>query len=159
MVTRVPMTVGGAEKLRAELEHLKRVERPRISKAIAEAREHGDLRENAEYHAAREQQSFAERRINDIESKLSVAQIIDVTAIPATGKVIFGATVAILNLETDETLRYQIVGEDEASVKENRISVTSPMSRSLVGKEIGDVVSVRTPAGPVDYEIVDVLHL
>jgi transcription elongation factor GreA len=159
MVTRVPMTVGGAEKLRAELEHLKRVERPRISKAIAEAREHGDLRENAEYHAAREQQSFAEGRINDIESKLSVAQIIDVTAIPATGKVIFGATVAILNLETDETLRYQIVGEDEASVKENRISVTSPMSRSLVGKEIGDVVSVRTPAGPVDYEIVDVLHL
>jgi transcription elongation factor GreA len=159
MVTRVPMTVGGAEKLRAELEHLKRVERPRISKAIAEAREHGDLRENAEYHAAREQQSFAEGRINDIESKLSAAQIIDVTAIPATGKVIFGATVAILNLETDETLRYQIVGEDEASVKENRISVTSPMSRSLVGKEIGDVVSVRTPAGPVDYEIVDVLHL
>ncbi len=159
MVTRVPMTVGGAEKLRAELEHLKRVERPRISKAIAEAREHGDLRENAEYHAAREQQSFAEGRINDIESKLSVAQIIDVTASPATGKVIFGATVAILNLETDETLRYQIVGEDEASVKENRISVTSPMSRSLVGKEIGDVVSVRTPAGPVDYEIVDVLHL
>jgi transcription elongation factor GreA len=153
------MTVGGAEKLRAELEHLKRVERPRISKAIAEAREHGDLRENAEYHAAREQQSFAEGRINDIESKLSAAQIIDVTAIPATGKVIFGATVAILNLETDETLRYQIVGEDEASVKENRISVTSPMSRSLVGKEIGDVVSVRTPAGPVDYEIVDVLHL
>jgi transcription elongation factor GreA len=159
MVTRVPMTVGGAEKLRAELEHLKRVERPRISKAIAEAREHGDLRENAEYHAAREQQSFAEGRINDIESKLSAAQIIDVTAIPATGKVIFGATVAILSLETDDTLRYQIVGEDEASVKENRISVTSPMARSLVGKEIGDVVSVRTPAGPVDYEIVDVLHL
>ncbi len=159
MVTRVPMTVGGAEKLRAELEHLKRVERPRISKAIAEAREHGDLRENAEYHAAREQQSFAEGRISDIESKLSAAQIIDVTAIPATGKVIFGATVAILNLETDETLRYQIVGEDEASVRENRISVTSPMARSLVGKEIGDVVSVRTPAGAVDYEIVDVLHV
>jgi len=159
MVTRVPMTVGGAEKLRAELEHLKRVERPRISKAIAEAREHGDLRENAEYHAAREQQSFAEGRISDIESKLSAAQIIDVPAIPATGKVIFGATVAILNLETDETLRYQIVGEDEASVRENRISVTSPMARSLVGKEVGDVVSVRTPGGAVDYEIVDVLHI
>ena len=159
MVTRVPMTVGGAEKLRAELEHLKRVERPRISKAIAEAREHGDLRENAEYHAAREQQSFAEGRISDIESKLSAAQIIDVTAIAATGKVIFGATVAILNLETDETLRYQIVGEDEASVRENRISVTSPMARSLVGKEVGDVVSVRTPGGAVDYEIVDVLHI
>jgi len=159
MVTRVPMTVGGAEKLRAELEHLKRVERPRISKAIAEDREHGDLRENAEYHAAREQQSFAEGRINDIESKLSAAQVIDVTSIAATGKVIFGATVAILNLETDETLRYQIVGEDEASVRENRISVTSPIARSLVGKDIGDVVSVRTPAGPVDYEIVDVLHI
>lgn len=159
MVTRVPMTVAGAEKLRAELEHLKRVERPRISKAIAEAREHGDLRENAEYHAAREQQSFSEGRITDIESKLSAAQIIDVTAIPATGKVIFGATVAILNLETDETVRYQIVGEDEASVKENRISVTSPMARSLVGKEVGDVVTVRTPAGATEYEIVDVLHI
>ena len=159
MVTRVPMTVTGADKLRAELEHLKRVERPRISKAIAEAREHGDLRENAEYHAAREQQSFAEGRITDIESKLSAAQIIDVTAIPATGKVIFGATVAILNLETDETVRYQIVGEDEASVKENRISVTSPMARSLVGKEVGDVVTVRTPAGATEYEIVDVLHI
>lgn len=159
MVTRVPMTVTGAEKLRAELEHLKRVERPRISKAIAEAREHGDLRENAEYHAAREQQSFAEGRITDIESKLSAAQIIDVTTIPATGKVIFGATVAILNLETDETVRYQIVGEDEASVKENRISVTSPMARSLVGKEVGDVVTVRTPAGAAEYEIVDVLHI
>jgi transcription elongation factor GreA len=153
------MTVVGAEKLRAELEHLKRVERPRISKAIAEAREHGDLRENAEYHAAREQQSFAEGRITDIESKLSAAQIIDVTTIPATGKVIFGATVAILNLETDETVRYQIVGEDEASVKENRISVTSPMARSLVGKEVGDVVTVRTPAGATEYEIVDVLHI
>ena len=153
------MTVTGADKLRAELEHLKRVERPRISKAIAEAREHGDLRENAEYHAAREQQSFAEGRITDIESKLSAAQIIDVTAIPATGKVIFGATVAILNLETDETVRYQIVGEDEASVKENRISVTSPMARSLVGKEVGDVVTVRTPAGATEYEIVDVLHI
>ncbi len=138
---------------------LKRVERPRISKAIAEAREHGDLRENAEYHAAREQQSFAEGRITDIESKLSVAQIIDVTTITATGKVIFGATVAILNLETDETVRYQIVGEDEASVKENRISVTSPMARSLVGKEVGDVVTVRTPAGATEYEIVDVLHI
>lgn len=159
MVTRVPMTVAGAEKLRAELEHLKRIERPRISKAIAEAREHGDLRENAEYHAAREQQSFAEGRITDIESKLSAAQIIDVIAIPATGKVIFGSTVAILNLETDETVRYQIVGEDEASVKENRISVTSPMARSLVGKEVGDVVTVRTPAGATEYEIVDVLHI
>ena len=155
----IPMTPAGHKRLKEELQQLKSVERPKVIQEVATAREHGDLRENAEYHAAREQQSFAEGRINDIESKLSVAQIIDVTAIPATGKVIFGATVAILNLETDETLRYQIVGEDEASVKENRISVTSPMSRSLVGKEIGDVVSVRTPAGPVDYEIVDVLHL
>lgn len=159
MVTRVPMTVAGAERLREEVEHLKRVERPRISKAIAEAREHGDLRENAEYHAAREQQSFVEGRIKDIEGKLSAAQIIDVTAIPAGDKVIFGATVEILNLETDETLRYQIVGEDEASVKENKISVTSPMARSLVGKEVGDVVVVRTPGGDTEYEIVQVLHI
>jgi transcription elongation factor GreA len=153
------MTVAGADKLRVELEHLKRVERPRISRAIAEAREHGDLRENAEYHAAREQQSFVEGRINDIESKLAAAQVIDITAIRPTGKVIFGATAVIINLETDERITYQIVGEDEASVKENRISVTSPMARSLVGKEIGDVVMVRTPAGEIEYEIVDVQHL
>ena len=158
MVTRVPMTVAGAERLREEVEHLKRVERPRISKAIAEAREHGDLKENAEYHAAREQQGFIEGRISDIEAKLSAAQVIDITKIPQTGKVIFGVTVAILNLETDETLRYQIVGEDEASVKENRISVTSPLARSLIGKEEGDVVVVRTPAGDAEYEIVSVLH-
>jgi transcription elongation factor GreA len=153
------MTVAGAEKLRIELEHLKRVERPRISRAIAEAREHGDLRENAEYHAAREQQSFVEGRISDIESKLAAAQVIDIAAIRPTGKVIFGATAVIINLETDERITYQIVGEDEASVKENRISVTSPMARSLVGKEIGDVVMVRTPAGEMEYEIVDVQHL
>jgi transcription elongation factor GreA len=159
MVTRVPMTVAGAEKLRAELENLKRVERPRISKAIAEARAHGDLKENAEYHAAREQQSFVEGRISDIESKLSAAQIIDITAIKPSGKVIFGSTVEILDLATDATIRYQIVGEDEASVKENRISVTSPMARSLVGKEVGDVVTVKTPGGEVEYEISEVLHL
>jgi len=159
MVTRVPMTGAGAERLREEVEHLKRVERPRISKAIAEAREHGDLRENAEYHAAREQQSFVEGRISDIESKLSAAQIIDIAAIPPGDKVIFGATVEILNLETEETMRYQIVGEDEASVKENKISVTSPMARSLVGKEVGDVVVVRTPGGDTEYEIVEVLHI
>jgi transcription elongation factor GreA len=159
MVTRVPMTVTGAERLREEVEHLKRVERPRISKAIAEAREHGDLRENAEYHAAREQQSFVEGRISDIESKLSAAQVIDITAITPGDKVIFGATVEILNIETDETLRYQIVGEDEASVKESKISVTSPMARSLVGKEVGDVVVVRTPGGDTEYEIVRVLHV
>jgi transcription elongation factor GreA len=159
MVARVPMTVNGAERLREELEHLKRVERPRISKAIAEAREHGDLKENAEYHAAREQQSFAEGRINDIEAKLSAAQIIDVTTIAATGKVIFGTTVRILNVETEETVTYQIVGEDEASVRDNRISVTSPMARALVGKSVGDVVVVRTPSGDAEYEIEEVLHL
>jgi transcription elongation factor GreA len=159
MVTRVPMTVAGAERLREEVEQLKRVERPRISKAIAEARAHGDLKENAEYHAAREQQSFVEGRISDIESKLSAAQIIDITKIPAGDRVIFGVTVAILNLETDETLRYQIVGEDEASVKENKISVTSPIARSLIGKEVGDVVVVRTPGGDAEYEIVSVLHV
>ncbi|HMV72572.1 MAG TPA: transcription elongation factor GreA [Pseudomonadales bacterium] len=133
--------------------------RPRISKAIAEAREHGDLKENAEYHAAREQQGFVEARINDIESKLAGAQIIDVTKIPETGRVIFGATVAILNLETNDTLRYRIVGEDEASVRDNKISVTSPLARSLIGKEIGDVVVVRTPGGDTEYEIVATQHL
>ena len=131
MVTRVPMTVQGEQKLREELDSLKRVERVRISKAIADAREHGDLRENAEYHAAREQQSFVEGRIYDIEAKLAGAQVIDVTAIPAGDKVIFGVTVDILNLETDDRLSYQIVGEDEASVKENKISVTSPLAGAM----------------------------
>lgn len=159
MAARVPMTVEGSERLREELDQLKRVERPRISKAIAEAREHGDLKENAEYHAAREQQGFVEARINDIESKLAGAQIIDVTKIPETGRVIFGATVAILNLETNDTLRYRIVGEDEASVRDNKISVTSPLARSLIGKEIGDVVMVRTPGGDTEYEIVATQHL
>ncbi len=159
MSARVPLTVQGADALREELDQLKRIERPRISKAIAEAREHGDLKENAEYHAAREQQGFTEARINDIEAKLAAAQVIDVTKIPESGRVIFGATVAILNLETDETLRYRIVGEDEASVKDNKVSVTSPLARSLIGKEIGDVVTVRTPGGDVEYEIVGTHHL
>jgi transcription elongation factor GreA len=153
------MTAQGAQRLRDELHRLKTVERPRITNAIAEARALGDLKENAEYHAAREQQSFTEGRIADIEGKLGSAEIIDVTAVNAQGRVVFGATVQLLNLSNDSEVTYRIVGEDEASVKENRISVTSPMARSLVGKEIGDVVSVRTPAGPVDYEIVDVLHL
>ena len=159
MSARVPLTVQGADALREELDQLKRIERPRISKAIAEACEHGDLKENAEYHAAREQQGFTEARINDIEAKLAAAQVIDVTKIPESGRVIFGATVAILNLETDETLRYRIVGEDEASVKDNKVSVTSPLARSLIGKEIGDVVTVRTPGGDVEYEIVGTHHL
>ena len=156
---RAPITAKGAQRLRAELENLKSVQRPAVINAISEARAHGDLKENAEYHAAREQQGFVEGRIKDIESKLSVAQIIDVTQLPATGKVIFGVTVAILNLETDDTLRYQIVGEDEASVKENRISITAPLARSRIGKEEGDVVVVRTPGGEAEYEIVSVLHI
>ena len=129
MSTKFPMTEQGAEKLRLELEDLKKVQRPRIVQAIAEAREHGDLKENAEYSAAREQQSFCEGRINEIEAKLSNAQIIDVTKIPHTGKVLFGTTVTIINLDTDLAMKYQIVGDDEADVKSNKISVNSPIAR------------------------------
>ncbi|UTA47031.1 transcription elongation factor GreA [Simiduia sp. 21SJ11W-1] len=157
-MTKYPMTVAGAEKLRAELEHLKKVERPRIVTAIAEAREHGDLKENAEYHAAREQQGFCEGRIQEIEAKLSNAQVIDISTIPEGDKVIFGTTVDILNLETDAIQTYKIVGEDEADVKANMISVTSPIARALIGKEVGDVALVRTPAGEVEYEIDAVYH-
>lgn len=157
-MTKYPMTVAGAEKLRLELENLKKVERPRIVAAIAEAREHGDLKENAEYHAAREQQGFCEGRIQEIEAKLSNAQIIDISKIPEGDKVIFGATVDIMNLETDAIQTYKIVGEDEADVKANMISVTSPIARALVGKEVGDIVVVRTPAGEVEYEIDAVYH-
>src|SRR5690606_20862589 len=159
MSTKFPMTVQGAEKLRLELEDLKKVQRPRIVQAIAEAREHGDLEENAEYSAAREQQSFCEGRIQEIESKLSNAQIIDVTAIPHAGKVIFGTTVTIINLENDQDMTYQIVGDDEADVKANKISVNSPIARALVGKEEGDVVVVRAPGGEVEYEIDSVQHI
>lgn len=158
-MSKVPMTVAGAQRLREELEHLKKVERPRIVKAIAEAREHGDLKENAEYHAAREQQSFCEGRIQEIEGKLSHAQIIDVTTIPNTGKVIFGVTVDIINVDTDETVTYTIVGEDEADVKANKISYSSPIARALIGKEEGDEVVVKTPAGEVVYEIDKVQHI
>ena len=154
-----PMTVVGEQKLRDELENLKKVERPRIVQAIAEAREHGDLKENAEYHAAREQQSFTEGRIMEIEGKLGNAQVIDVTAIPKTGKVIFGTTVALINVETDEEVTYRIVGEDESDVKANLISVTSPIARALVGKEEGDVVVVKAPGGDIEYEIDEVQHI
>jgi transcription elongation factor GreA len=153
------MTEQGAEKLRLELEDLKKVQRPRIVQAIAEARAHGDLKENAEYSAAREQQSFCEGRINEIEGKLSNAQIIDVTKIPHTGKVLFGSTVTMINLDTDQAMTYQIVGDDEADVKANKISVNSPIARALIGKEEGDVVVVRTPGGDVDYEIDKVEHI
>ncbi|MDP1520590.1 transcription elongation factor GreA [Porticoccus litoralis] len=156
---KIPMTVEGAEKLRKELDNLKKVERPRIVAAIAEAREHGDLKENAEYHAAREQQSFAEGRIQEIEGKLGNAQIIDVTKMPAGDKVIFGSTVNIINLDNDETVTYKIVGDDESDVKSNKISYQSPIARALIGKEIGDIVVVRTPSGDVEYEIDDVKHL
>ena len=157
-MNRVPMTVQGEQTLRDELERLKKVDRPRIIQAIADAREHGDLKENAEYHAAREQQGFCEGRIKDIEAKLSHAQIIDVTQIENTGKVIFGVTVTLINLENDQPVTYQIVGEDEADVKNGKISVTSPIARGLIGKEEGDEVSVTTPGGVVEYEIDTVEH-
>ncbi|RXE49463.1 transcription elongation factor GreA [Chromohalobacter israelensis] len=158
-MNKVPMTVAGEQKLREELEQLKGEERPRVINAIAEAREHGDLKENAEYHAAREQQGFIEGRIQEIESKLSASQVIDVTKLPKTGKVIFGVTVDLINLHNDQEVRYRIVGEDEADIKAGRISVTSPIARALIGKEEGDTVLVRTPGGDVEYEIAGVEHL
>lgn len=153
------MTVAGAERLRTELTELKSERRPRIIQAIADAREHGDLRENAEYHAAREQQSFCEGRIKEIEGKLADAEVIDVRAIPATGRVIFGTTVKLLNLETDASVVYQIVGEDEADVRAGRISVGSPIARAIMGKEVGDEIVVKAPAGDIEYEIKTVQHL
>ena len=158
-LNKVPMTVQGAKALQDELDNLKKVVRPRIVSAIAEAREHGDLKENAEYHAAREQQGFCEGRIQDIEGKLSHAQIIDVKAIPPAGKVIFGTTVTIINVETDKEVTYQIVGEDEADIKLNKISVASPIARALIGKEIGDVALVKAPGGDIEFEIDNVQHL
>ena len=151
-MNKVPMTVAGERSLREELDHLKSEARPQVIAAIAEAREHGDLKENAEYHAAREQQGFIEGRIQEIESKLS-CQVIDVTKLPKTGKVIFGVTVSLMNLDTDAEVTYRIVGEDEADIKSGRISVTSPIARALIGKEEGDVVVVKTPGGDVEYEI------
>lgn len=156
---RFPMTSEGAQALREELDRLKMIERPRIIQAIAEARAHGDLKENAEYHAAREQQGFTEGRIQDIESKLSSAHIIDVRAMPPGVKVIFGVTVDIINVDTEEAKTYQIVGDDEADIKRGKISVNSPMARALIGKVVGDVVSVQTPAGVVEYEIDAVRHV
>ncbi|NGO88680.1 transcription elongation factor GreA [Halomonas sp. 141] len=158
-MNKVPMTVAGEKSLRDELNHLKSEARPQVIAAIAEAREHGDLKENAEYHAAREQQGFIEGRIQEIESKLSGAQVIDVTRLPKTGKVIFGVTVSLLNLDSDASVTYRIVGEDEADIKAGRISVTSPIARALIGKEEGDVVVVKTPGGDVEYEIESVEHL
>lgn len=147
------MTVEGEARLRAELEQLKKVDRPRIVQAIAEARAHGDLKENAEYHAARDQQSFAEGRIQEIEGKLANAQVIDISKIPPSEKVIFGSTVTMINVESDEEVVYRIVGDDQANVKESRISYQSPIARALMGKEVGDVAVVQTPSGVIEYEI------
>jgi len=159
MSDKVPITAKGAEKLRAELKRLKMEDRPRIIAAIAEARAHGDLKENAEYHAAREQQSFAEGRIKEIDGKLSHAHIVDVTSIPHSGKVIFGVTVELIDEDTEETIVYQIVGEDEADIKVGMISVNSPIARALITRMEGDVVSVTVPSGTRSLEIVEVRHL
>ena len=155
----IPMTVEGAEKLREELYHLKNVVRPSISKAIGAAREHGDLRENAEYHAAKERQGFTEARIRAIEAQLADAQIIDVTKIRPTGKVVFGATVTLFDTENETEVRYKIVGEDEANVKEHKISVLSPLAKAVIGKSEGDEAVVETPAGKREYEIGEIAHL
>ena len=159
MSDKVPITEKGAEKLRAELKRLKTEDRPRIIAAIAEARAHGDLKENAEYHAAREQQSFAEGRIKEIDGKLSHAHIVDVTSIPHSGKVIFGVTVELIDEDTEETIVYQIVGEDEADIKVGMISVNSPIARALITRMEGDVVSVNEPGGTRSLEIIEVRHL
>ena len=159
-MSRAPMTKAGAEKLRAELKELKSVKRPKVIQAIAEAREHGDLKENAEYHAAREQQSFIEGRIKEIEGSVSHAEIIDVAALGETAgeKIVFGATVDLFDVEADKEVTYQIVGELEADIKHHLISITSPIARALIGKSIGDEVDVRAPGGIREYEIVDVRY-
>ena len=154
-----PMTVEGAEKLREELENLKNTVRPSISKAIGAAREHGDLRENAEYHAAKERQGLTEARIRQIEGWLADAQIIDVTKLKASGKVVFGATVTLFDVGDDRTVRYKIVGEDEANVKESKISIMSPLAKAMIGKSEGDSAVVETPSGRREYEIEEIALL
>ena len=156
---RVPMTVEGAEMLKEELDRLKKVDRPRVINAIAEARAHGDLKENAEYHAAREEQGFVEGRISEIEGKLSNAQIIDIKKIDHTGKVLFGVTVDVVDVDKDEEKTFKIVGDDEADFKQGKISVNSPIARALIGKFEGDEISVDTPGGNVAYEILKVRHI
>lgn len=158
-MTQTPMTIRGAQKLREELDHLKSVRRPQIIEAIAEAREHGDLKENAEYHAAREQQGFCEGRIQEIEAKLSNAQVIDVTRMPKNGKVIFGSTVTLFRVNDEQEITYRIVGDDESDIKANLISVNSPIARGLIGKEEDDVAVIKTPAGEVEYEIIKIEYL
>tara|TARA_R110002072_G_C7976868_1_gene535596 strand:- start:4824 stop:5285 length:462 start_codon:yes stop_codon:yes gene_type:complete len=153
------MTVQGEKALREELVTLKTIKRPEVIASISEAREHGDLKENAEYHAAREQQSFIEGRIQEVEAKLSNSQVIDVLSIPHTGKVIFGTTVSLINIDSDQSVRYHIVGDDEANIKLGKISISSPIARAIIGKEEGDVVGVKVPDGIVEYEIDEVFHL
>lgn len=156
---KIPMTINGERDLRQELDGLKGEERPRIVQAIAEARAQGDLRENAEYQYAKNEQGFIEGRILEIEGKLSNVQIIDITLIPESGKIIFGTTVELLNLDNDEELTYTIVGDDEADIKKGKLSVYSPIARAMIGKEVGDVVLVKTPNGNVEYEICSVKHI
>ena len=157
-MNKVPLTVRGADKLREEVHHLKTVERPRVIEAIATAREHGDLKENAEYHAAREQQSFIEGRIQDIEGKLSNAEIIDVAKLDTGGRIVFGATVDLSDEETGDEITYQIVGEDEADIKANLISITSPIARALIGKSVEDIAVVNAPGGEKEFEILAVRY-
>lgn len=157
-MNKVPLTVRGAEQLRAELDRLKRVERPKVIEAIAEARAHGDLKENAEYHAAREQQGFIEGRITELEGKLSHAEIIDVTKLPATGKVMFGTTVEVLEIDKDEEHTFIIVGDDEADIKRGMISISSPIARALIGKSEGDQAVVEAPGGAREFEILQVRY-
>lgn len=158
-MNKVPMTVQGAERLRQELHELKTVKRPRVIQAIAEARAHGDLRENAEYHAAKEQQSFIEGRISELEEKLGNAEIIDVRRLNAGGKIVFGATVDLIDEASGEEVTYQVVGNDEADIKEGRISLSSPIARALIGKEEGDLATVHAPGGVKKYEIVAVRYV
>ena len=157
-MSKAPITSNGAQRLREQLKQLKKVDRPRITEAIAEARAHGDLSENAEYHAAREQQSFLEGRIASIENALADAQIIDVARLEANGKIVFGATIDLLNLDSDKEVTYQIVGEVEADIEKNLISITSPIARALIGKEEGEVVEVNAPGGQIEYEILEVRY-
>lgn len=158
-MNRTPLTARGAEKLRAELQQLKSVARPNIIKAIAEARAHGDLKENAEYHAAREQQSFIEGRINELESKLANAQIVDISNLNAQGRVVFGATVDITNLFTSEQVKYQIVGDAESDISQNLLSISSPIARAMIGKSAGTIVVVQAPSGNIEYQIDSVSYI
>ena len=157
-MSRAPLTLNGAQRLRDELDHLKSVKRPEIINAISEARAHGDLKENAEYHAAREQQSFIEGRIKQLESELSHAEVIDVARLNAGTRVVFGATVTLADVETDEEKRYQIVGDLEADIKQAMIAISSPLARALIGKNEGDSVTIDAPAGQREYEIVSVAY-